>query len=102
MLIAEGCVIAEGAQVKGPTMLNPQCEIGKNANVEKSVLWSGSRVEEEAVLRSCITASHVCVQKGSYPLENCVLGDNVTEEPGYKLPEGTRVEPNTCLSTDRK
>jgi len=97
VLVAEGCVIAEGAQIKGPTALGRHCEIAKGAVVEGAVLWHDSKVEEKAVLRNCIVGSNCRIQQESQVLDNCVLGDNVTVSRGNKLCNGTRVSPNTYL-----
>ncbi len=97
VLVAEGCVIAEGVQVKGPTVLGPQCRIAKGAVIEGAVLWHDSKVGEGAVLRNCVVASHSYVQQGSHILDDCILGDNVTVGEGNKLAQGTRIWPNRHL-----
>ena len=97
VLVAEECVIAEGAQIKGPTVLGPRCEVARDASVEGAVLCHDSKVEERAVLRNCIIGSNCVIQQGSQVLDNCVLGDNVTVNKGSKLADGAKVWPDKCL-----
>jgi mannose-1-phosphate guanylyltransferase len=94
VLIAEGCIIAEGAKLKGPVVLGPHCEIGKGAVVQGAVLWHHSRVGEKAILRNCVVCSHSYVGQGSRVLDNCVLGDSVTVASGNILDRGTKVWPD--------
>lgn len=94
VLIAEGCIIAEGAKLKGPVVLGPHCEIGKGAVVQGAVLWHHSRVGEKAILRNCVVCSHSYVEQGSHVPDNCVLGDSVTVASGNILDKGTLVWPD--------
>lgn len=94
VLIAEGCIISEGAKLKGPTVLGPSCQIGYGAVVEGAVLWHHSIVGEKAVLRNCIVCSHSYVDQGGQVLDNCVLGDGVTVASGNMLDNGAKVWPD--------
>jgi mannose-1-phosphate guanylyltransferase len=94
VLIAEGCIIAEGAKLKGPVVLGQHCEIGKDAVVQGAVLWHHSRVGEKAILRNCVVCSHSYVEQGSHVPDNCVLGDSVTVASGNILDKGTQVWPD--------
>ena len=97
VLVAEECIIAEGANIKGAAVLGPRCKVAKGAVIEGAVLWHDAKVEEEAVLRNCIIGSCCCIQQGSHILDNCVLGDNVTVGRGNKLANGARVWPDRYL-----
>lgn len=94
VLIAEGCIIAEDAKLKGPVVLGPHCEIGKGAVVQGAVLWHHSRVGEKAILKNCVVCSHSYVGQGSHVPDNCVLGDSVTVASGNILDKGTQVWPD--------
>ena len=94
VLIAEGCVIAEGAKVKGPTVMGSRCEVGKGAVVEGVVAWHDSKVGKEAVLRNCVVCAHADVKEGSRVLDHCVLGDNVMVTAGKVLADGTKIWPD--------
>ena len=104
VLVAEECVIAEGVEIKWPAVLGPRCSIAKGAIIEGSVLWDGSQVREEAVLRNCVVGSRSCVQENCHILEGCVLADDVTVRRGSRVVPGTSiwpdnyVEPNTTRS----
>ena len=96
VLIGEGCVIAADVRIKGPAVIGPQCRIGKGAVIEGAVLWAGSHVGEEAVLRNCIVGYNSYVQEGCHILEDCVLGDNTTVASWSVLASGTKVWPDNC------
>jgi mannose-1-phosphate guanylyltransferase len=94
VLIAEECIIAEDAKLKGPAVLGPHCEIGKGAVVQGVILWHHSRVGEKAILKNCVVCSHSYVGQGSYVPANCVLGDSVTVASENILDKGTKVWPD--------
>ena len=100
VLVAEECIIAEGARLKGPAVLGPYCEVGKGAVVEGAILWHHSRVGEKAIVRNCIVCSHSYVEQDSQILDNCVLGDGVTVPAGSMLVKGTKVWPDGCAEPD--
>ena len=100
VLIAEECIIADGARLKGPAVLGPHCEVGKGALVEGAILWHHSRVGEKAVVRNCIVCSHSYVEQGSQVLNNCVVGDSVNVPAGSILVKGTKVWPDGCAEPD--
>jgi len=92
-LIAEGCIVAEDAKLKGPIVLGPHCEIGKGAVVQGAVLWHHSRVGDKAILQNCVVCSHSYVGPSSHVPDNCVLGDGVTVASEAILDKGTKIWP---------
>lgn len=99
-LIAEGCIVAEGAMVKGPVVMGSHCKIGKGAVVQGAVLWHHSRVGEKAILRNCVVCSHSYVEQDSHVPDNCVLGDNVTVASENILDKGTKVWPDGYVESN--
>ncbi len=99
LLIADGCTIAAGARLIGPTVLGSRCEIGKNTVIEGSVLWDGSRVKEGAILKDCILGAGCSVHEGCSLPEGSVLGDKVTVPKGSKLAPGARLWPDGHAET---
>lgn len=97
VLIGEGCVIAANVQIKGLTVLGPRCQIAKGVIIEGAVLWEGSQVAEETVLRNCVVGSCGCIESGCHILEDCVLGDNVTVGKESRLAKGARVWPDSYI-----
>ena len=100
VLLAEGCTIGEGAKIIGPAVIGPGCKIAKKAVIDGAVLWHGSEIGREAVIRNCIVCSHCHVKEGSQVLDNCVLGDNVTVNTGEIITNGTRIWPEGCAEPD--
>jgi mannose-1-phosphate guanylyltransferase len=98
VMIAEGCVIAEYARIKGPAVLGPRCRVDNGAIIEGGVLWDGVNVRKMAELKNCVVGSGSQIQEGCYIPEGCVLGDNVRVESGLKMANATRIEPDTYLS----
>jgi len=99
VLISEGCVIAQGAKIKG-AVLEPKCQVDEDAVIEGAILWQESRVGKKAILKNCIVGSRCYIQEGSQVPDNCVLGDDVVVEKNSKLAPGTKVSPDKQIDTE--
>jgi NDP-sugar pyrophosphorylase family protein len=71
--IDEGAVVKAGARVGGYSVIGRQCHLEEQATVEQSILWSGTRVCHEAIVRGSILG------------RNCHIGRNVVLETGAVL-----------------
>jgi mannose-1-phosphate guanylyltransferase len=96
-LIGEECLIAENVQIKGPTVLGPRCQIGASVVMEGVVLWEGTQVGEQTVLRNCVIGSCTHIGSSCQILDDCVLGDDVTVDKESNLASGTRLWPNNYV-----
>jgi len=96
-LIGEGCTIGANVQIMGPTVLGPRCQIARNTAIEKAVVWGGSKVAENSVLKNCIVGAGNSIEKDCFIPEECVLGDNVTIGKGSKLIQGARIPPDSYV-----
>jgi mannose-1-phosphate guanylyltransferase len=96
VMIADGCTVAEGAMLTGPSVLGSHCEIGEGAVVQGAILWPNSRVGDKAILQNCVVCSNTYVGPGSQVPDNCVLGDGVIVASESLLDKGTRLWPDGC------
>lgn len=71
--IDEGAVVKAGATIGPYTVVGRQCHVEERAVVEHSLLWSGGRIGQEAVVRDSILG------------KNCHIGRNATLENGVVL-----------------
>ncbi|MBX0295740.1 bifunctional sugar-1-phosphate nucleotidylyltransferase/acetyltransferase [Haloarcula nitratireducens] len=130
VVVESGASVGRGATVRGPTLLGTDTEIGTEAEVENSVLMSGTSVGRESVVRdsvlgrNCQLGAETTVRNGSdddgsvsvtvkgdrvstrRQTFGAVLGDGVetgaetTLEPGVKLPTDATTEPEVRVSDD--
>ncbi len=96
VLVGEGCDISADVRIKGPAVLGPRCKIDKGAVLERTILWDGSQVAEEAVLRNCVVGFRSCIEKKCL-LEDCVLGDDVTVDEGSRPAHGVKIWPDSYI-----
>ncbi|MFO8143907.1 MAG: NDP-sugar synthase [Dehalococcoidales bacterium] len=93
VMIAGSCVIAKSARITGPAVLGEGCHIGGGTRIEGSILWDGVRAGERSQITNSVIGTRSHIGGGCYIPSGCVLGDEVHMEPGYRIPEGTKVEP---------
>ncbi len=79
-VVAEGAAIHEGARIES-SCIGPDCTIGADASVSRSVLLSDVRIGRGANVDACILGRGVQVKDGAV-IESATLGD---EDPVEKV-----------------
>jgi len=73
--IDEGTVVKAGARIGPYSVIGRQCHVEEHAAVERSILWSGTRVGQEAVVRRSILGRHCHIGRNASVEDGVVLGD---------------------------
>jgi mannose-1-phosphate guanylyltransferase len=75
VFIDEGVVIKGGARIGAYSVIGRQCHIEEHAVVERSILWSNSRISQEATVRRSILGRHCHIGRNATVDNDVVLGD---------------------------
>jgi NDP-sugar pyrophosphorylase family protein len=78
--LGEGARVAPDAVVNGPTVIGSGVQIASGARVERSILWQGARVGENAVLRDTIVGMNYAVEPGA-TLEGAIVANEPDAAP---------------------
>jgi NDP-sugar pyrophosphorylase family protein len=70
-----GSVVKAGARIGAYSVIGRHCHIEDRAVVERSILWSGSRVGQDAAVRGAILGRHAHIGRSASLDEGVVLGD---------------------------
>ncbi len=97
VVIGEGVTIGENAHITGPAVIGSRCTIGAHASLENVVLWEGSRIDEGAVLHSCVVGRENQIGAKVYIADGSIIGDTCTIGPENRLERGIRIWPDTNL-----
>jgi NDP-sugar pyrophosphorylase family protein len=73
--IDEGTVVKAGATIGAYSVVGRQCHVEERANIEGAVVWSGTRVSQDAVVRDAILGRHCHIGRSATVTGNVVLGD---------------------------
>ncbi len=73
--IDEGAVVKAGARIGPYSVIGRQCHIEEHAVVEQSILWSSTRVSQEAQVRRSILGRHCHIGRSATVDDGVVLGD---------------------------
>ena len=73
--IDEGAVVKAGARIGPYSVIGRQCHIEERAVVEQSILWSATRVSQEAQVRRSILGRHCHIGRSATLDAGVVLGD---------------------------
>jgi mannose-1-phosphate guanylyltransferase len=88
---AADVVVDASAKVGPNVVLGRSCSIGAGALVRESVLWDRVSVGAGAIIEEAIVASGVTIGAEARVPRGCVIGHDVTIDPGAVLEPGTRV-----------
>jgi len=72
-VIAGGCRIDQGAQLKGPVVIAPDGHIGENASIQEAVLWRGARIGAGAVLKQCVIGNNTTIKSNARVINRVVV-----------------------------
>jgi mannose-1-phosphate guanylyltransferase len=56
--IHASAIVDPTAQLRGCSVVGPECRVGPEAILEDTILWSGSQIASRSDLRGCIVRSH--------------------------------------------
>jgi len=73
--IDEGAVVKAGARIGPYSVIGRQCHIEEHAVVEQSILWSSTRVSQDAQVRRSILGRHCHIGRSATLDDGVVLGD---------------------------
>jgi mannose-1-phosphate guanylyltransferase len=88
---AADVVVDASAKVGPNVVLGRSCSIGAGALVRESVLWDRVSVGAGAIIEEAIVASGVTIGAEARVPRGCVIGHDVTIDPGAVLEPGARV-----------
>ena len=73
--IDEGSVVKAGAKIGPYGVVGRQCHVEENAIVERSIVWSGTRISQEAIVRNAVLGRHCHIGRNATVENNVMLGD---------------------------
>jgi len=73
--IDEGVVVKAGARVGPYTVVGRHCHIEEHAVLERAIVWSNSRISQEAFVRQSILGRHCHIGRNAVVDDGVVLGD---------------------------
>ena len=72
--IGPSATVAPTARVKGPSVIGARVDVGEGAQIERSIIWEGSRIGKDAVLRDSIVGMNYEVAPNA-TLENAIVAN---------------------------
>ncbi len=75
VFVDEGVVVKAGARLGPYSVLGRQCHIEEHAVIDGSIIWSNTRVGQEAVVRQSILGRHCHIGRNALVEHGVVLGD---------------------------
>ena len=76
--IDEGTIVKTGAKIGAHSVVGRQCHVEEHAVIERSIVWSGTRISQESVVRGAILGRH------------CHIGRNATLDEGSRVVLGDK------------
>ena len=94
VLIGENCRIGPRATLTPGTVLGDHVIVGANATLERSIIWHGAFIGEEAHLRACVIARSARVDRRARVLDGSTIGAMSTVGEEAQVNAGIRVWPS--------
>jgi NDP-sugar pyrophosphorylase family protein len=75
VFVDEGVVVKAGARLGPYSVLGRQCHVEEHAVIDGSIVWSNTRIGQEAVVRQSILGRHCHIGRNALVEHGVVLGD---------------------------
>ena len=72
--IAKSAVVSPKADIVGPSVVGERVVVAEGAHIERSILWEGTRIGKDAVVRDSIVGMNYAVAPGTV-LENAIVAN---------------------------
>ena len=76
--VDEGAVVKSGARIGAYSVVGRQCHVDDHAVIERSIVWSGTRISQEAVVTGAILGRQCHIGRNAHVGVGTVLGDKST------------------------
>ncbi|MGF1458535.1 MAG: sugar phosphate nucleotidyltransferase [Leptolyngbyaceae cyanobacterium] len=99
VMIGDNCRIGARVKLKSGTIIGDNVTIGNDAQLERSIVWNGAIVGEEAYLQACIISRGTRVDRRAHVLEGAVIGALSTVGEEAQISPKVRVWPNKQIES---
>jgi len=76
--IDDGAVVKAGARIGRHSVIGRQCHVEEHAVVEQAIVWAGTRIGAEAIVRRAILGRQCHIGRNALVEDGVVLGDKST------------------------
>jgi len=73
--VDEGTIVKAGVRLGPYTVVGRQCHIEERATIDRSIIWSGTRISQEATVRDAILGRQCHIGRNATVGDEIVLGD---------------------------
>jgi mannose-1-phosphate guanylyltransferase/phosphomannomutase len=99
VMIGDNCRIGARAKIKSGTVIGDNVTIGNDAQLERSIVWNGAIIGEEAYLQACVISRGTRVDRRAQVLEASVIGAQSTVGEEAQISPKVRVWPNKQIES---
>jgi mannose-1-phosphate guanylyltransferase len=93
VLLGRNCRVGGLVNIQGPTVIGDACDVRDKARIERSIVWSGTKIGSGAVVLDSILGDGVWIGDDAV-VEGAVLANGARVRRGARLPRGVRLEPD--------
>ncbi len=98
-MIGDNCRIGAGVKIKPETVIGDNVTIGNDAHLERSIVWNGAIIGEEAFLQACVISRGTRVDRRAQVMEAAVIGALSTVGEEAQISPKVRVWPNKQIES---
>ncbi|MFB3888817.1 MAG: sugar phosphate nucleotidyltransferase [Candidatus Bathyarchaeia archaeon] len=98
--IDKGVAIGEGSVIGPHAILGKNVCVGKDVQIWNSVVFSGAKVDDAAVVRGALVGECATIGRNAKVTEGCIVSDQAKIAEGIVLPKKTAVCPAKEVTQD--
>jgi mannose-1-phosphate guanylyltransferase len=107
LISGRNCVIHGSLHIDGFAVMGNNVEIGKNVEISRSIIWSGTKIGDNVKLHEtiigegCDIGTDTVFETGCVAGDRCMVGEECKIGTNIKLWYGSRLGPGTVMIPDQ-
>lgn len=107
LVSGRNCVIHGSLHIDGFAVMGNNVEIGKNVEISRSIIWSGTKIGDNVKLKEtivgegCDIGANTVFDTGCLAGDRCMVGEDCKIGTNIKLWYGSRLGPGTTMIPDQ-
>jgi mannose-1-phosphate guanylyltransferase len=92
VVLGRRCRVGGLVNIVGPTVIGDSCDVRDRTTIERTIIWSDSKIGSGASVRDSIIGSDVWIGD-DVVIDGAIIANGARVRRGARLPRGARLEP---------
>ncbi|SHG92190.1 sugar phosphate nucleotidyltransferase [Tepidibacter thalassicus] len=98
--IGKNSIIKNFANIHSYSIIGPNCEIGEESTLKKTILWKNAKIGKNTHCRGTVVCNNVQLKNRINTFESCAIGKGSLLSSGVKVKPNIKIWPDKAIGED--